>query len=133
MRICIGKHVNGFNQSFEQLWTKWQERGDLLWHRTHLLRHFFMPPARFKIGFVKNCRVDADRFKALQQICSARNKKHVSFCFLLPQIVNDVSLPNLITRKQLQQQGRKKWKLQKERTQILIPIAQCKMSNSKGS
>jgi hypothetical protein len=52
---------------------------------------------------------------------------------LLPQIVNDVSLPNLITRKQLQQQGRKKWKLQKERTQILIPIAKCKMSNSKGS
>jgi hypothetical protein len=62
-----------------------------------------------------------------------KNKNHVSFCFLLPQIVNDVSLPNLITRKQPQQHGRKKWKLQKERTQILIPIAKCKMSNSKGS
>jgi hypothetical protein len=31
MRICIGKHVNGFNQSFEQLWTKWVGRKEVIY------------------------------------------------------------------------------------------------------
>jgi hypothetical protein len=61
----------------------WQERGDLLWYWTHLLRHFFMPPARFKIGFVKNCRVDADRFRSFVADLFCKKQKTCQFLFLV--------------------------------------------------